>query len=156
MPSVLSVNVSAGGIPKLPVDRCHVSLEGLEGDGHNHDKHINHERAISLFDKEILDQLTSEGYDLFPGAIGENITVIDLGVQSLSPGDCLSFSGGLVIELVEERRPCFVLDPLGVTLKKDIVGRCGYLAKVIVEHEISPGETIRVSSKNKTICGHTP
>ena len=144
--TVLSVNVSAGGIPKLPVNRCHVSLAGLEDDGHDHAKHVNHDRAVSLVDKEILDQLKVEGYDLCPGAIGENITVEKLAVQALSPGDCLVFSGGLVIELVEERRPCFVLDTLGEELKKDIVGRCGYLAKVIVENDISPGEAITVQT----------
>lgn len=147
MATVLSVNVSAGGIPKLPVGCCHVSRSGLEGDEHAHAKHVNKDRAVSLVDREILDQLKGEGYDLCPGSIGENITVENLGVQSLSPGDCLTFSGGLVIELVEERRPCFVLDTLGKELKKDIVGRCGYLAKVLVENNLSPGEAITVQAK---------
>mgnify|MGYP005648946939 CR=1 FL=1 len=41
-----------------------------------------------------------------------------------------------------------VLDPLGEQLKKDIVGRCGFLAKVIVENSVAPGETITVLNKN--------
>jgi MOSC domain-containing protein YiiM len=70
-------------------------------------------------------------------------------VQSLQPDDHLTFSGGVVIELVESRRPCFVLDPLGEQLKKDIVGRCGYLARVLVEGTIAKGETITLTSDNR-------
>ncbi len=144
MAKVLSINVSKGGIPKLPVDSCAVSFDGLAGDGRDHDKHISRDRAVSLIDRETLDQLSTEGYKLCYGAVGENLTVEDLDVQSLEPGDKLIFVGGVVIELVESRRPCFVLDPLGVELKKDIVGRCGYLAKVITEGEMKTGETIEV------------
>ncbi len=145
MALVLSVNVSKGGIPKLPVETCGVTLDGLEGDGRDHDKHISRDRAVSLIDQEILNQLSSEGYEVPWGAVGENLTVENLNVQSLEPKDQLTFSGGVVIELVEGRRPCFVLDSLGKNLKKDIVGRCGYLARVITEGEISAGETIDIS-----------
>jgi len=148
MPTVLSINVSQGGIPKLPVEKCAIRVDGLDGDSHDHSKHVNPNRAVSLIDKEILDQLVTEGYDLCPGAVGENLTVKDLHLQSLEPGDRLAFSGGVVIELVEARKPCFVLDPLGKQLKTDIIGRCGYLAKVIVEDTISLGESITVRNKN--------
>jgi len=144
MAKVLSINISNGGIPKLPVQSCGVTVDGLTGDGRSHDKHWDRNRAVSLIDNEILNQLTTEGYDVCPGAVGENVTVEALDVQSLEPGDHLSFSGGVVLELVEGRKPCFVLDPLGVNLKKDIVGRCGYLARVITEGTFSPGETISV------------
>ncbi len=147
MPTLLSVNVSSGGIPKLPVEKCAVTVDGLAGDGRDHDKHISTNRAISLIDTEVLAQLAKEGYEVCPGAVGENFTVEKLNVQSLEPGDQLSFSGGLVIELVESRRPCYVLDPLGEELKTDIIGRCGFLAKVIVENNVSPGETIAVLNK---------
>ena len=144
MLTLLSVNISPGGIPKLPVQRCNVTIDGLEGDGHDHDKHINPDRAISLIDKEVLDALIQEGYDLCNGAVGENFTVENVHVQSLQPGDRLSFSGGLVIELFEPRKPCFVLDPLGKQLKKDMVGRSGFLARVLVENAVSQGEEISI------------
>ena len=147
MPTLLSVNVSSGGIPKLPVKNCDVTLDGLVGDGRDHDKHVTRDRAVSLIDIEILDQLIEEGYEVYPGTVGENFTVEKLNVQSLQPGDRLSFSGGLVIELVESRKPCFVLDPFGKQLKTDIIGRCGFLAKVLIENNVMPGETITVPSK---------
>jgi MOSC domain-containing protein YiiM len=145
MAAIRSVNISKGGIPKLPVAKCKVTVDGLEGDGRDHDKHISPDRAVSLVDQEILRELCTEGYDLCPGAIGENLTVEGLHVQTLKPGDRLSFSGGVEIELVEVRKPCFVLDPLGKNLKKDILGRSGYLARVIIEGEFASGETIEVT-----------
>mgnify|MGYP002526308247 CR=1 FL=1 len=149
MAFVLSINISSGGIPKLPVDTCELTFDGFVGDGRDHDKHVSRERAVSLIDMEILEQLSSEGYELYPGAVGENLTIENLDVQSLQPDDHLTFSGGVVIELVESRRPCFVLDPLGEQLKKDIVGRCGYLARVLVEGTIAKGETITLTSDNR-------
>ncbi|MBC8201513.1 MAG: MOSC domain-containing protein [Planctomycetes bacterium] len=144
MPTLLSINVSSGGIPKTPTPSCAVSFKGLAGDGRNHEKHYKLERAVSLIDTEILEQLKTEGYNVPAGAVGENLTVENLDVQSLQLGDRLTFSGGVVIELAEVRKPCFVLDPLGVSLKKDIVGRCGYLARVITEGTLKSGESIVV------------
>ena len=148
MAKILSVNISKGGIPKRPVPICAVTVDGLEGDGHDHDRDNSPDRAVSLMDQEILLQLIEEGYALYPGAIGENLTVEALHVQTLEPRDRLSFSGGVEIELVEARKPCFVLDPLGKTLKKEIVGRCGYLARVITEGTFEPGESIAVKSSS--------
>ena len=145
MPTVVSINVSGGGIPKNPIQSCGVSVNGLDGDQHDHDKHISPDRAVSLVDSEILDRLNTEGYEVCPGAIGENLTVENLQLQSLDPGDTLTFSGGVQIELVEARKPCFVLDTLGMNVKTDIVDRCGYLARVIVEGTISAGESIAVT-----------
>ncbi len=145
MATVVSINVSGGGIPKIPVPSCEVSMTGLNGDHHDHDKHISPDRAVSLVDREILDQLNAEGYKVCPGAIGENLTVEKVQLQSLNPGDTLTFSGGVQIELSEARRPCFVLDSLGVNLKKDIVDRCGFLARVVVEGMIATGEEIVVT-----------
>lgn len=144
MPTVISVNISSGGIPKLPVNKCELKTDGFVGDDRNHDKHRSPERAVSLIDAEILDQLVKEGYPVTAGAVGENLTVQNLELQTLHVGDRLLFDGGVCIELVEERQPCYVLDPLGETLKKDIVGRCGYLARVIQEGTIEKGASISV------------
>ena len=83
-------------------------------------------------------------YRLIPGSIGENFTVENLHVQTLQVGDRLSFEGGLLIELVEPRKPCFVLDAIDNNLKKDIVGRCGFLACVIEESTIKNGASVSI------------
>ncbi len=144
MSKVISVNISNGGIPKLPVPKAEVQEKGLAGDGRSHEKHWHLDRAVSLMDIETLNVLKEDGYPLEPGAIGENVTTESLDMTSLNVGDKLTFSGGVVIEITELRKPCYVLDPLGKSLKTDIVGRCGYLAKVVNEGSLEAGETITI------------
>ncbi|MFC1588292.1 MOSC domain-containing protein [Planctomycetota bacterium] len=141
---LVSVNISPGGIPKLPVEEVKVTVDGLEGDGHDHKKHDKPTRALSLFDIEILDQIRAEGYDIKPGAAGENLTVQSLHVQKMQPGTVLNFSGGVAIELTEVRKPCFVLDSINPKFKEDVKDRIGFMAQVNKTGIIRPGEKIQV------------
>lgn len=142
---VIAVCVSTGGVPKLPVESAEVGVDGLAGDGHDHPKHGGPRRAVLIQDIELLEDLKSEGYDVGPGIIGENITARGLDVQNMSPGDRLIFSdGGPVLELTEVRRPCFVLDKIHPTIKEAAVGRCGFLAKVAKTGSLKPGQKISV------------
>jgi MOSC domain-containing protein YiiM len=141
--AVVAVNISPGGIPKLPVSLGVVGHDGLIGDGRNHAKHIRPDRAVSLFDVEILQQLVEEGFALTPGAAGENLTVAGLQVQQMAPGTLLKI-GDVVLKLEQPRKPCYVLDAIDPRLKDAIVGRCGYMASVVSEGHISPGTSVRV------------
>jgi MOSC domain-containing protein YiiM len=144
MARVISINVSQGGIPKHPVTSVRIHAGGLEGDGHNHEKHYRPNQAVSLQDVEKLEELRAEGYPLCPGATGENVTVRGLNINGLPLGTRLEFAGGVVIELSKIRQPCYVLDAIDPRLKKDILGRCGYYASVIREGELRAGDTINV------------
>lgn len=144
VPRVLAVCVSPGGIPKEPVAEAEVREMGLVGDGRDHEKHWKPYRAVLIQDEELLDDLREEGYDLSWGAMGENLTVRDLNVQAMSPGTKLIFSGGLRVELTEPRRPCFVLDDIDPKLKEDVIGRGGYMARVLKPATVRPGETVDV------------
>jgi MOSC domain-containing protein YiiM len=143
--TVLAINTSPGGIPKRPVDVGIVTINGLQGDGHNHEKHNTPMQALCIIDEEDLNDLRAEGFDVFPGATGENITARGLDVDELEVGDRLRFSGGVEIELTKVRKPCYVLDAIDPRLKEVIVGRCGFYAKVIRTGEIRAGETIQVN-----------
>lgn len=143
---VLAVCVSPGGIPKLPLAEGTLTTRGLLGDGRNHAKHVRPERAVSLWDCEILAQMVAEGFStLVPGAAGENLTVAGLAVQSLTPGTLLRI-GDAVLKLEQPRKPCYVLDAIDQRLKEAIVGRCGFLASVVREGTIRPGMPIEVVS----------
>ena len=146
-PTLIAVNISEGGIPKLPLSRGRVTEAGLAGDGQAHAKHTKPHRALSLLEVEIIEQLKSEGYDVSPGALGENLTVKGL-LGRVAAGDRLAFSGGVVIELSEARKPCFVLDAVDPKLKEVTVGRLGWMARVVIPGEVRPGETITVSPGN--------
>lgn len=139
---ILSINVSKGGIPKWPVESARVTVSGLEGDGHNHAKHYNPAQGVCLQDAEKLEELSREGYPLKPGTAGENLTVENLGVNSLPVGTRLRFEGGVLLEITRERPTCYVMDQIDPKLKEDARGRHGMYAKVLEEGTLRAGETI--------------
>lgn len=143
---LVAVCVSPGGIPKRPQPIAIVRREGLVGDGHNHAKHRRPDRAVSLWDLELLQQLVHEGFALAPGAAGENLTIAGLNLQSLLPGTLLQIGpiGNVVLRLEQPRKPCYVLDAIDPRLKEAITGRCGYLASVVREGVVAPGMTVQV------------
>lgn len=143
---VVAVCISDGGIPKHPLAECAVGPDGLAGDAHDHEKHVKPERAVCLQDAEVLEQLRAEGYALEPGATGENLLLEGFRVGACSPGQRLRFSGGVVLELVAPRKPCYVLDAIDPRLKDDIADRCGFMARVITGGGIRPGDTVSVES----------
>lgn len=141
---ILSINISAGGIPKRPVASVRVHKSGLEGDGHNHDKHNNPVQAISLQDDEKLEEFNKKGYALKSGTTGENLTVRHLNINGLPLGTVLKFSGGVILELSKVRKPCYVLDAIDPKLKEDIVDHCGMYAKVVREGIMHVNEMIEI------------
>ena len=145
-PRVVAVSVSSGGIPKLPQESARVLKDGLIGDGHSHTKHIRPDRAISLWDQEILQQLVGEGFPLVAGAAGENLTVAGLHVQRLPAGTLLQI-GDVTLRLEQPRKPCYVLDAIDPRLKVAIEGRCGYMASVVREGTLQPAMAIQIHAK---------
>jgi MOSC domain-containing protein YiiM len=141
---VRSINISKGGIPKLPVGSIRVTSTGLEGDWHNHEKHRTPIQAVCLQDIEQLEELNRQGYSLSPGAAGENLTVENLHVSALPIGAVLKFSGGVMLEISKVRKPCYVMDAIHPQLKEDAVGRHGMYARVLREGILNQGEGIEV------------
>jgi len=115
---------------------------GIDGDIHAHAKHNRPDRAISIFDLEVMHDLVGEGFPLQPGTAGENLTVAGLDVQNLPPGTLLEI-GEVVVRLETPRKPCYVLDAIDPRLKDVIVGRCGYMASVVRGGTLQPGLPIR-------------
>ncbi|MCL6502264.1 MAG: MOSC domain-containing protein [Pirellulales bacterium] len=140
---VVAVCVSAGGIPKLPTEQVLIQQDGLEGDRHAHAKHCRPDRAVSLLDVEVMQELVAEGFPLVPGATGENLSIQGLHVQSLAPGMVLRV-GEAMLRLTAPRKPCYVLDAIHPCLKDAIVGRCGYLAEVLAPGVVRTGDEVSV------------
>jgi len=147
-PQVISINVSRGGIPKLPVDSIRVTSTGLEGDGHNHAKHNTPLQAVCIQDLEKLKELSQTGYPLSPGQAGENLTVEHLHVNELPIGTVLEFSGGVILEISKVRKPCYVMDAIHPKLKEDAVGHHGMYTRVLRAGILNQGERIEVITLN--------
>ncbi len=144
VPIVLSINISEGGIPKIPVPSIRLTVAGLEGDGHNHAKHNTPFQAVCIQDLEKLAELSQNGYILSPGQAGENLTVKNLNVNELPMGAILKFSGGVILEISKIRKPCYVMDAIHPRLKEDAAGKHGMYARVLKEGILKTGETIEV------------
>ena len=150
LPRIISINISKGGIPKLPVHSIHVTMLGLQGDEHNHTKHYNPLQAVCIQDIEKLNELNQNDYALSPGKAGENLTVANLHVNSLPIGTLLQFSGGILLEISKVRKPCYVMDAIHPQLKVVALGRHGMYAKVLREGILKVGETIQVMKPSLT------
>jgi MOSC domain-containing protein YiiM len=117
---VLQINVSKGGLPKRPVPEAFLTPLGFEGDAVAHPGiHGGPDRAVLLITAETTDQLAAEGYPLYYGALGENLTSRGLERRDLRAGMRLR-AGEAVIELTRLRLPCSALDVYGPRLKQAI------------------------------------
>jgi MOSC domain-containing protein YiiM len=107
---VRQVSISKGGVPKLAVPEAWAGPLGLEGDGHFHPQfHGGPSKALLLVSLEDLEALKTQGYPVFPGALGENLTVSGIDFRKLRGGQRF-IVGGAAIELTTLRQPCSALD----------------------------------------------
>ena len=143
--TLVQVNVSSGGMPKLPVLSARVTKGGVEGDRQKNRKyHGGPDRAVCVYSEELYEQLRDAGVDMTNGAVGENFTTRGLDLQRLAKGDRLRVGGECVIEITNVRVPCSQLKKWDVDLPELIVGRSGWVAKVVEEGVVQPGDTIEV------------
>jgi MOSC domain-containing protein YiiM len=149
MPATLAqVNISFGGMPKLPVLCARVTKAGVEGDRQKNRKvHGGPNRAVCVFSEELYDELRDAGIDLAGGSVGENFTTRGLDLRKLAKGDRLRVGADCVIELTDVRVPCFQLKKWDADLPELIVGRSGWVAKVVEEGVVKAGDEIEVLAK---------
>jgi MOSC domain-containing protein YiiM/GNAT superfamily N-acetyltransferase len=104
---VLQVNVSRGGVPKMPVEQAWVGRFGLEGDRHSEDTvHGGPHRAVCLFGIEVIDRLQSEGHPIEPGGAGENLTTSGIEWSLMPIGTRARVGDELELELSSSTTPC--------------------------------------------------
>lgn len=114
--TILQINMSPGGIPKRPVAQVIVTAEGLRGDSWAHpDIHGGPNKAVLLITSEGIDELTAQGFPLYPGALGENLTTRGLDRRQMRPGQRYR-AGETLLELTKVRSPCSSLDIYGPSI----------------------------------------
>jgi MOSC domain-containing protein YiiM len=103
---VHSINRSAGGVPKLPVESAWLDIEGVEGDGHDDTRfHGGPDRAVCLYSLELIEALAREGHPVGVGTLGENLTIAGVEWSSVTPGALLQI-GGVELEVASFTSPC--------------------------------------------------
>jgi len=86
--TVVSVNVSPGGVPKLPIAGANVGQLGLDGDSHVSPKHGGLLKAVCLYAVQAIERIAEEGHQAFPGSYGDArwyASVVEEG--PVAPGD---------------------------------------------------------------------
>ena len=109
---IFQINLSAGGVPKFGQPQAEVSYTGLVGDNHRDShSHGGPERALCLYSLERILALQLEGHPVFPGAIGENLTIAGLDWSLLVPGARLWLGEHVLAELTRYTTPCSNIAP---------------------------------------------
>ncbi len=82
--TILQINISRGGLPKRSIPAADVTSLGITGDGHAHPEfHGGPDKALLLITSEGIDELIAQGFTVFPGAMGENLTTQGLDRRTL-------------------------------------------------------------------------
>ncbi len=152
MGRVSQVNISSGGVPKLPVPQAALTSAGFVGDWQKNRKHHGGpDRAACLFSEELYEILRGEGVQATAGAFGENITTSGIDLQSLRVGDRLRV-GDAVIEISMVRIPCATLKVWDRRFPALMTGRSGWLARVLEPGNISAGDEIVLLDRESHIA----
>ncbi|MBA3233144.1 MAG: MOSC domain-containing protein [Propionibacteriales bacterium] len=110
-------------------------------------------RQVHLLHAELHTELTSQGYDVGPGDIGENVTTRGLALLDLPRGTRLCLGADAVVEVTGLRNPCVQLNRfqsglMDATLARDdegdVIRKAGIMGVVISGGAVLPGDTIRV------------
>jgi len=150
---VHQVNVSPGGVPKLPVPGAQVRRLGLDGDGHTEPEpiHGGELQAVSIYCIEALARVAADGHRAFAGAYGESLTLEGIDWPALGPGDRLAIGDGdLLVELTKPAAPCqtiahwFVDRQLARISPKTHPEDARWCARVIVEGPVAAGDAVEV------------
>lgn len=148
---VFQINLSQGGVPKLPVAAARVTRDGIVGDRQKHTAfHGGPERAVSLFSLEVIERVRAEGHPIEPGSTGENVTVAGVDWTLLAPGSRLALGDEVVLEITGYAAPCgtirasFADGRFKRISQKVNPGESRLYARVISEGRVTAGDRVRV------------
>lgn len=148
---VHGIQVSPGGVPKLPVVSARVGREGLAGDGHRHPEiHGGRDKAVCVWSLERIEALRAEGHPIAPGAAGENLTVAGIDWDRVVPGVRLRVGDEVVLDVVSYTTPCRTIaasfrdgDPYRIAQARH-PGWSRVYARVVTEGEIRVGDPVEI------------
>ncbi|MER6300298.1 MOSC domain-containing protein [Kitasatospora sp. NPDC001539] len=110
-------------------------------------------RQVHLIHRELLTELGESGYEVAPGALGENITTEGVDLLALPVGAVLRIGPEAEVEVTGLRNPCAQIDAYRAGLLKQVVGRAadgsivrraGIMGVVRTGGPVRPGDTVTV------------
>ena len=153
-PHVHQINISDGGVPKLPVLEAKVSEQGLEGDRQRNLKfHGGPDRAVCLYSRELIERLQDEGHPIDSGSTGENLTLSGLDWDRMRPGVELMIGPEIQLEVTSYTTPChhngrwFRDEDFSLIAQKLNPGWSRVYAKVLRGGIVRPGDVVEIKSE---------
>jgi MOSC domain-containing protein YiiM len=107
---IFQINASNGGVPKRPLRRAEVDASGITVDKQTHTQvHGGPYRALCLYALERIQALQAEGHPIYPGSVGENVTISGLDWDQVVPGMRLKL-GEVIVEITSYAAPCNLIE----------------------------------------------
>ena len=152
---IFQLNTSRGGVPKLAVRDATLTPTGLINDVQEHPKiHGGPDRALCLYSLERILELQHEGHPIFPGAVGENVTLMGIDWARVEPGVRLALGDEVKIEIVSYTSPCdSVAESFGegrfVRISQKVnPGWSRVYARVLQTGRLAVGQKVRLEARD--------
>lgn len=147
---VHQINVSRGGVPKLPVAAAHFGFRGVEGDRQADTAHHGGpDQTVCVYALEVIEALQEEGHPIHPGAAGENLTVSGLDWGVVRPRTRLRV-GPALLEITYPTSPCsknagwFIAGRFDRMDDRKHPGWSRMYAKVVEEGRVRTGDPVEL------------
>jgi MOSC domain-containing protein YiiM len=151
---VVSVNGNNGGVPKGPIGRSYVRKLGIDGDRQADRRvHGGPFQAVCLHSIEAMERIRADGHQAFPGAYGDNLTLLGLDSADLRGGDRLEIGEpgtGPLLQLTDDATPCskqarwFVDGRIGRLSVTAYPADIRWYAAVVREGPVAAGDKVRL------------
>ena len=111
-------------------------------------------RQLHLIHQELIDELVSQGFEVGPGVMGENVTTRGIDLLGLPRGTRLHLGAQSVVEITGLRNPCKQLNAYQEGLMQavldrgddgELIRKAGIMGIVHMGGVVGPGDEIRVS-----------
>jgi MOSC domain-containing protein YiiM len=127
-------------VPKQAVPSAELRKDlGLVGDAHAGSGH----RQVSLLQESDIAGMRGQGFELAPGAFGENLVIDGLDWGKLEVGVCLQL-GQAVLEITQIGKECHNRCAIYEQAGDCIMPRSGVFARVLRGGEVRPGTQVMV------------
>ena len=150
MATVHQISASVGGVPKTPLDRAAIDIDGVVGDDQTSKKyHGGPDRALVLYSLEIIEALQAEGHPISPGSTGENLTITGLDWDDMTPGTKVRI-GQTVAQITDFASPCWKVVDSFSDKESSRIGQAEHpgwsrvCAKVIIGGIVQTGDEVEL------------
>jgi MOSC domain-containing protein YiiM len=113
---------------------------GIEGDR----KGGHPKRNLNVMDTITLAELAAEGYPTGAGVLGENLVISGIDLRRLPAGAHLQIGAEAIVQLGKLREPCEQLTELDSRMPDSVVGRVGFMCRVVRGGLIRVGDPVAV------------